>query len=68
MLPLSGHPIYKIRQTYNEFLMDQLTELLRQDGKIWVVVAVMGIVLFGWLIYLVGIGHRVSKVKKRAHS
>lgn len=48
--------------------MDQLTELLRQDGKIWVVVAVMGIVLLGWLMYLVGIGHRVSKVKKRTHS
>lgn len=46
--------------------MDQLTELLRQDGKIWVVVAVMGIVLVGWLVYLVGIGHRVSKVKRRA--
>lgn len=48
--------------------MDQLTELLRQDGKIWVVVAVMGIVLLGWLVYLVGIGHRVSKIKRRARS
>lgn len=47
--------------------MDQLTELLRQDGKIWVVVAVMGIVLLGWLGYLVGIGHRVSKIKRRAN-
>ncbi|MCX6215632.1 CcmD family protein [Spirosoma sp.] len=47
--------------------MDQLTELLRQDGKIWVVVAVMGIVLLGWLVYLVGIGHRVSKIKRRAY-
>ena len=48
--------------------MDQLTELLRQDGKIWVVVAVMGIVLVGWLAYLVRIGHRVSKIKRRASS
>lgn len=63
--PLSSHPIYKIRQTYNELLMDQLTELLRQDGKIWVVVAVIGVVLLGWFVYLVGIGHRVSKVKRR---
>ncbi|SOD92190.1 CcmD family protein [Spirosoma fluviale] len=47
--------------------MDQLTDLLRQDGKIWVVVAVMGIVLIGWLVYLVGIGHRVSKIERRAH-
>ncbi|WP_461137054.1 CcmD family protein [Spirosoma lituiforme] len=45
--------------------MDQLTELLRQDGKIWVVVAVIGVVLLGWFVYLVGIGHRVSKVKRR---
>ncbi|WP_245860110.1 hypothetical protein [Spirosoma aerolatum] len=28
----------------------------------------MSIVLFGWLVYLVGIGHRVSKIKKRTHS
>ncbi|WP_461064418.1 CcmD family protein [Spirosoma horti] len=48
--------------------MDQLTELLRQDGKIWVVVAVMSIILLGWLGYLVKIGHRVSKIKRRNNS
>ncbi|WP_461094090.1 CcmD family protein [Spirosoma gilvum] len=48
--------------------MDQLTEFLRQDGKLWVVIAVMGVVLVGWLAYLVGIGHRVSKIKRRARN
>ncbi|WP_461093887.1 CcmD family protein [Spirosoma gilvum] len=45
--------------------MDQLAEILRQDGKIWVVVAVISIVLAGWLYYLLRIGSRVSKVKRR---
>ncbi|MFD2935452.1 CcmD family protein [Spirosoma flavum] len=38
--------------------MGQITELLRQDGKIWVVVAVMYIVLVGWFVYMVEIGHQ----------
>jgi hypothetical protein len=45
--------------------MDQLTELLRSDGKIWVVIVVIGVVLSGWLFYLVRIGHRKEKVKRR---
>ncbi|WP_461095406.1 CcmD family protein [Spirosoma gilvum] len=45
--------------------MDQLTELLRSDGKFWVVIAVMGVVLLGWLFYLVRIGHRKDKIKRR---
>ncbi|MBN8825879.1 MULTISPECIES: CcmD family protein [unclassified Spirosoma] len=45
--------------------MDQLAEVLRQDGKIWVVVAVIGVVLSGWLYYLLRIGSRVNKVKQR---
>ncbi|WP_198174785.1 CcmD family protein [Spirosoma arboris] len=49
--------------------MDQfttsLTEALRQDGKIWVVIVVIAIVLLGWLYYLLRIGNRVRKVKQR---
>ncbi|WP_020596260.1 CcmD family protein [Spirosoma panaciterrae] len=45
--------------------MNQLAEILRQDGKIWVVVAVIGVVLAGWLFYLLRIGSRVNKVKRR---
>ncbi|WP_405511774.1 CcmD family protein [Spirosoma sp. KNUC1025] len=45
--------------------MNQLTELLREDGKIWVVVAVVSVVLLGWLFYLLRIGRRVHKIKRR---
>ncbi|WP_461139580.1 CcmD family protein [Spirosoma pomorum] len=45
--------------------MEQLTDLLRQDGKLWVVVAVIAVILSGWLYYLLGIGKRVDKVKHR---
>ena len=47
--------------------MDQLTELLREDGKIWVVVAVITVVLSGWLYYLLKIGNRVNTVKRRVN-
>ena len=45
--------------------MDQLAELLRQDGKIWVVVAVISVVLLGWLYYLLRIGKRTGEIKRR---
>lgn len=45
--------------------MDSLTTLLRTDGKIWVVVAVVGVVLLGWLYYLLRIGHRIDRVRRR---
>jgi hypothetical protein len=46
-------------------LLASLTEVLRRDGKIWVVAVVVAIVLLGWLVYLVRIGHRVHKVERR---
>lgn len=45
--------------------MDSLTALLRTDGKIWVVVAVVGVVLIGWLYYLLRIGHRIDRARRR---
>ncbi|WP_232073981.1 CcmD family protein [Spirosoma aureum] len=48
--------------------MNQLTEILRADGKIWVVVVVIGVVLSGWLYYLLGIGNRVHKIKRRVRT
>ncbi|WP_246859313.1 CcmD family protein [Spirosoma sp. KCTC 42546] len=45
--------------------MDKLTEILREDGKIWVVVVVIGVVLSGWLYYFLRIGSRVNRVKRR---
>ncbi|QMW04171.1 CcmD family protein [Spirosoma foliorum] len=42
-----------------------LTELLRSDGKLWVVVTVVLIVLLGWFFYLLRTGHRVDKIRKK---
>lgn len=57
---------------YTQLHMDQfitsLTETLRQDGKIWVVVVVMVIVLIGWFSYFLRIGSRLNKVKRRVEN
>lgn len=45
--------------------MDNLTEALRSDGKLWVVIVVIMIVLLGWLYYLLKIGGRINKVRKK---
>ncbi|WP_460500639.1 CcmD family protein [Hymenobacter agri] len=42
-----------------------LTDFLRSDGKLWVVMLVVGIVLSGWLFYILRIGSRVRKLEKR---
>ncbi|WP_332369430.1 CcmD family protein [Spirosoma telluris] len=46
-------------------LTTSLTETLRQDGKIWVVVVVIAIVLLGWLTYFLRLGSRVGRLKRR---
>jgi len=51
--------------------MDQfipfITEALRADGKLWVVIAVIAVVLLGWMSYLLRIGSRIRKVKNRIY-
>lgn len=37
---------------------------LRQDGKFWVVIAVVAVVTFGILLYLFLLDRRVSKLEK----
>ena len=46
-------------------LLASLTELLRRDGKIWVVFLVATLVLMGWLYYFLQIGQRVRKLERR---
>lgn len=43
--------------------MVSITEALRSDGKLWIVVIM--IVLLGWLYYLLKIGGRINKVRKK---
>ncbi|WP_461094067.1 CcmD family protein [Spirosoma gilvum] len=48
--------------------MLNLTETLRSDGKLWVVITVIFIVLLGWLYYLVRTGHRVHKLRRKTET
>jgi len=43
----------------------EMADTLRQDGKIYVVVAVLVTVLGGILIYLVSLDRKVSKLEKQ---
>lgn len=43
----------------------EMADTLRQDGKIYVVVAVLATVLGGILIYLVSLDRKVSKLEKQ---
>ena len=41
-----------------------MADQMRADGKIYVVVAVMGILYFGMLMYLLLLDNKISKVEK----
>jgi hypothetical protein len=41
-----------------------MADILRQDGKIWVVVATLSIVLLGFIVYLVRLDGRITKLEK----
>lgn len=45
--------------------MDKISEALREDGKLWVVVVVIAIVLVGWAYDVFRTGRRMEKIKKR---
>lgn len=42
----------------------EMADKLRQDGKIWVVVAVIFATFLGIIIYLITIDRKVSKIEK----
>ena len=41
-----------------------MADQMRADGKIYVVVAVMGILFLGMLVYLLFLDNKISKVEK----
>lgn len=43
----------------------EMADALRADGKIWVVVAVVGIILVGFLVYLYTVDSKLSKLESR---
>lgn len=42
----------------------EMADQFRADGKIYVVVAVIAIILLGFIVYLVGIDRRLKKLEK----
>ncbi len=44
----------------------EMADQLRSDGKIYVVVAVVGIILLGILLFLIRIDAKVSKLEKES--
>tara|TARA_R110000868_G_scaffold386900_2_gene655350 strand:+ start:152 stop:355 length:204 start_codon:yes stop_codon:yes gene_type:complete len=46
----------------------QMAETMRSEGKIYVVVAVLSIILVGLFIYLITIDRKVSKLEKEVNS
>jgi CcmD family protein len=44
----------------------EMADQLRSDGKIYVVVAVVSIILLGILLYLIRIDSKVSKLEKES--
>ncbi|MEY5049006.1 MAG: hypothetical protein RLZZ175_2365 [Bacteroidota bacterium] len=43
----------------------EMADALRSDGKIWVVVAVVGIILIGFIVYLFTVDSKLSKLEGR---
>lgn len=43
----------------------EMADVMRSNGKIYVVVAVAGIVMFGILIYLVMLDRKISTLEKK---
>lgn len=44
----------------------EMADQLRADGKIYVVVAVLSIILLGVLLYLISIDTKISKLEKES--
>ncbi len=45
----------------------QMAELMRSNGKIYVVVAVLLIILGGLFIYLINLDRKISRLEKKAN-
>lgn len=46
----------------------QMAETMRSEGKIYVVIAVLCVILLGLIIYLISIDRKVSKLEKEINS
>lgn len=46
----------------------EMADVLRQDGKIYVVVAVIAVVLAGLLVYLISLDRKLTRLEKEVHA
>lgn len=46
----------------------QMAETMRSEGKIYVVIAVLTVILMGLILYLISIDRKVSKLEKEINS
>ncbi len=46
----------------------QMAETMRSEGKIYVVIAVLCVILLGLILYLISIDRKVSKLEKEINS
>lgn len=55
--------VIAVAQTNNE--TPQMADAMRADGKIYVVVAVVGIIMLGIFLYLISVDRKVSRLEKK---
>lgn len=46
----------------------EMADVMRSNGKIYVLVGVIGIIFAGIIIYLIGTDRKISKLEKNLHS
>ena len=51
------------QQTVNEEV--PMADKMREDGKIWVVVAIIGVIFGGIIVYLIRTDSKLSKLEKQ---
>lgn len=45
----------------------EMADKLREDGKIWIVVGVVLLVLLGLLVYIILLDRKISKIERGIH-
>jgi CcmD family protein len=65
LLVLLGTALQAVAQTADS---PEMADALRQNGKIYVVVAVILVVVVGLIGYLISLDRKVSRLEKEIHS
>jgi hypothetical protein len=60
--------LLSVLQSYAQDVRPEMADTFRSSGKIYVVVSVAAIVMFGLILYLITIDRKVSKLEKELKS